>query len=37
VSTDQFKMRRVPPPEPVQSASSSQGAVAPVVGGSKIR
>jgi mono/diheme cytochrome c family protein len=36
VNTDQFKMRRVPPPEPVQSASSSQGAVASVVGGSKV-
>jgi hypothetical protein len=39
VNTDQFKMRRVPQPkpEPVQSASSSQGAVASVVGGSKQR
>jgi len=37
VNTDQFKMRRVPPPEPVQSASSSQGAAASVVGGSKLR
>jgi hypothetical protein len=37
VNTDQFKMRRVPPPEPVQSASSSQGAVASVVGGSKVK
>jgi mono/diheme cytochrome c family protein len=37
VNTEQFKMRRVPPPEPVQSASSSQGAVASVVGGSKQR
>jgi hypothetical protein len=37
VNTDQFKMRRVPPPEPVQSANSSQGAVASVVGGSKVK
>ncbi len=35
--TDQFKMRRVPQPEPVQSARSSQGAVASVVSGSKQR
>jgi Protein of unknown function (DUF1592)/Protein of unknown function (DUF1588)/Protein of unknown function (DUF1585)/Protein of unknown function (DUF1587)/Protein of unknown function (DUF1595)/Cytochrome C oxidase, cbb3-type, subunit III len=37
VSTDQFKMRRVPEPvpAPVQSASSAQDAVASVVSGSK--
>jgi hypothetical protein len=37
VNTDQFKMRRVPRPEPVQSASSTQGASASVVGGSKLK
>jgi len=37
VNTDQFKMRRVPPPEPAQNAGSSQRAVASVVGGSKLR
>jgi len=37
VSTDQFKMRRVPQPVPVQSASSAQDAVASVVSGTKQR
>jgi len=37
INTEQFRMRRVPQPEPVQSATSSQGAVASVVGGAKIK